>query len=192
MSYGYVYFGGYGNAVKIGKSNTPKKRITNLNTANPDNVKLYAAVATFNMDGLEKQMHDHFKYCRRPGKREWYNLTGELKSVIEYLMNYPTATELELGYALGNYKGQLEGHDELRAEARTMKRTIALADLRQREQWAQGYALRSLNFWQYPIFQFRYNEAMTAMATLPTGEAPIFIRDVAGRLSVISEDEAAA
>lgn len=188
MAEGYVYFGGYGSSIKIGKSIKPRVRIANLNTANPNNVKLYAVVATADMGTLEKKMHKWFEDARKPGKREWYYLTAELQYLCNQLAILENPTELDIGITLGTFQSYAAAQTQYINRIASLNRSLELANHRQREHWAQHYALKSMKFWQYPLFQRRYDEAMAYMATLPSGDAPVFITDKDGNLAITSDE----
>lgn len=172
MAKGFVYFGGYGREIKIGKSIKPKARIDHINGANPNDVALYVVVASSNMHDLEQRMHQHFKYCRKPKKREWYALTPELQFVIMGLSKLVYATEFDLGVIFGEYKA----YQNPIADNPTLYRRSKSMELAQEDLWAKDYAIRSLGMHNYPTFQERYAEAKAMIDELLPGELPMFVR----------------
>lgn len=172
MAKGFVYFCGYRKEVKIGKSAKPSSRIAQLNGANPEEVKLYVFVETADMGNLENQLHQHFRYCRKPGKREWYTLNHELRFIIGTLSIFANPSELQLGVIMGQY----HAYQNPVADNPTLHRHSRSLELREQELWALSYAVRSLGMHNYPAFQERYNEARQLIAPLTALEAPLFIR----------------
>lgn len=145
------------------------------------------SVETYDMVGLEARMHKHFIDSRREGKREWYNVTNELRYVIASLMKMNAPTEFDLGQIFGQYEVYKQAHDKYQSQIKGLQRTVALAELRQIEQWAQSYAIGAMKFSQYPAYKFRYNEAREYLKTLEAGEVPLFITDQFNNL-VVTED----
>lgn len=172
MAKGFVYFCGYSKEVKIGKSKRTPKRMRELNGANPNEVQLYAEVVSFNMDELERRLHEHFKYCRKPGKREWYALNMELQYLIIGLQAIKYPTDLDVGMILGEFKARLNPI----ADNPTLYRHTRSLELSQQELWALSYAVRSLGMHNYPIFHERYMDAKMLVSKLLDGQVPMFIR----------------
>ena len=66
--------------IKIGVSDNPEKRIKQLSTGSPVELKLIATIA--GDSSLEKELHDRFKHLKQD--KEWFHLTKELN---EYIMS---------------------------------------------------------------------------------------------------------
>lgn len=188
MTAGHIYFAGYKSVIKLGKSIRPKKRIANINGANPNTINLYVSVATADMTALESRLHAHFAHCRREGKREWYNVTHELRSVVAALMQLEAPTEFDLAWIMGSYHVNVDLSRQFGAEVSTFRRLLISAEHRQIEQWAQSYAIGAMKFSQYPAYMFRYNEAMEYLKTLEPGEVPVFITDQYNNLVIPQQD----
>lgn len=81
---GYVYFiyqKGDDARCKIGKSDKPVKRKTQLQTGNPDELYVYATLAGYTQ--LERELHTRFKE-KRIRKSEWfYLLKEEVDAIIK-------------------------------------------------------------------------------------------------------------
>jgi len=80
----YVYFVGHEDAVKIGHSVDPYKRIKSIQNGSPKPVEVFATVwcdedATF----IERELHIRFNASRLKG--EWFKHTPELDFIINYL-----------------------------------------------------------------------------------------------------------
>ena len=82
----YVYFirSGKGGPIKIGKSNTPEKRMADLQTGNPYKLYLIAFIhcnSEKEAIKLERKIHRLFKKRRMLG--EWFHPQINLKDVTE-------------------------------------------------------------------------------------------------------------
>jgi hypothetical protein len=72
---GYVYVVKSGNYFKIGKTKSPKSRISSLQTGNPENIEPIYVIKCNNMSALETDLHRRFYNKRIRG--EWYALNSE-------------------------------------------------------------------------------------------------------------------
>jgi len=73
---GYIYFlQGENGLVKIGRSKDYKRRLENLRTMSPVNIKLLFTIKTDDMAKLEKDLHNRFQEKRVKG--EWFRLSGQ-------------------------------------------------------------------------------------------------------------------
>lgn len=71
--YGFVYLiKSKDGTYKIGKSKNPKKRLSQLQTANSNELELIEVFKSTNFNKIEKILHDRFKFCKLNG--EWFNL----------------------------------------------------------------------------------------------------------------------
>lgn len=76
---GYIYFISNGESVKIGFSKDPEKRLKNLQTANPVELKLlYFEKGNSN---IESRLHKLFSKDRIQG--EWFNFSDEILEFID-------------------------------------------------------------------------------------------------------------
>ncbi len=75
-----IYFLTDGYNVKIGKSKNPKKRKSQLQTANTNKLKILYILENVE-DYMEKEIHHTCKYYKIQG--EWFD-----KDVINFLMNF--------------------------------------------------------------------------------------------------------
>ena len=73
-------------AVKIGKSNNPDKRLTELQTGNSHELVLYGIIKDVKED-YEMKIHQIFDHIRLKG--EWFKLTDEL---IHFIINKSNET----------------------------------------------------------------------------------------------------
>ena len=99
----YVYFIGAVNiitksltAIKIGKSENPVNRLTQLQTGNPDDLVILKIIESENETEalkLEKFFHDTYDEDRLNG--EWFSITAELLSDI-YTKESDTPTEVKI------------------------------------------------------------------------------------------------
>ncbi len=71
-------------AVKIGKSNNPKKRLIELQTGNSHKLTLFAVIEDVSPD-YEKELHELMDHIRLNG--EWFKLTDEL---LHFMINKNT------------------------------------------------------------------------------------------------------
>jgi hypothetical protein len=80
-----VYFihDGERNAVKIGWSDEPEKRLKTFMAANPGSLILLATIEGGACE--ERQLHRHFDHLRVEGRREWFHCTAELLNCINDL-----------------------------------------------------------------------------------------------------------
>ena len=85
-------------AVKIGKSNNPKKRLAGLQTGNSHKLTLFAVIEDVPHE-YEKELHELMDHIHIKG--EWFKLTNEL---IHFMVNKNTATIL-------GFKGELFNND---------------------------------------------------------------------------------
>ena len=69
---GYVYIITDGLAVKIGKSNNPKKRIDQIQSGNPRHIVVLQIIETDDMDRAELSLHFWYRIFR--GNGEWFDL----------------------------------------------------------------------------------------------------------------------
>lgn len=70
----YVYLIGYGNRLKIGKSNNPEVRLRSLQTAIPETLNLLGVIACSSEAEaftLEKKLHSEYSECHILG--EWFD-----------------------------------------------------------------------------------------------------------------------
>lgn len=70
--HGFVYLMTDGSAVKIGKSADLGKRISQIQTGNPNEIILLQAIETDDMARVERSLHEWFKKYRMRG--EWFDL----------------------------------------------------------------------------------------------------------------------
>ncbi len=77
----HLYFIQMGINVKIGRSINPEKRMSELKTGSPHELKILLIVK--NHGHLEKKIHIAFKVWRKEG--EWFHLSTQIKNFIEYL-----------------------------------------------------------------------------------------------------------
>jgi len=77
----WIYFvAGKGtNLVKIGRTESLKDRMVSLQTSSPVELN-YIALLQDN-PSLEKELHDHFDFCRIRG--EWFEICDDLQEVID-------------------------------------------------------------------------------------------------------------
>jgi hypothetical protein len=73
-------------AVKIGKSNNPDKKLTELQTGNSNELILYGIIKDVKED-YEMKIHQIFDHIWLKG--EWFKLTDEL---IQYMINKTNET----------------------------------------------------------------------------------------------------
>lgn len=87
-----IYFIRSGKYVKIGYSKNPKKRLDELQTGNPEKLKLIA-VMQGNLQ-TEKSLHDLYSNKRIRG--EWFRYIGDLKASIMSINNQesPEVTDI--------------------------------------------------------------------------------------------------
>jgi len=86
----YVYFikAGKKGAIKIGKSNHPEKRLSELQTGNPYKLKLVAYIhceTEKDAFDMEKKMHRVFRKRRLNG--EWFHSDIDFKKATEITIN---------------------------------------------------------------------------------------------------------
>ena len=79
----YVYFiqAKKGGAIKIGHSKNPEQRLSQLQGANPDTLRLLAIIEDDSCN-LESELHDHFAKDNISG--EWFKPSIEL---LQYILN---------------------------------------------------------------------------------------------------------
>jgi len=76
--------------IKVGYTNCLKKRLSTLQTGNPDKLSIIAYIKTNNMVELEKTFHTYLDYCRISG--EWFSLNiDDVETILE---NYRETGEL--------------------------------------------------------------------------------------------------
>ena len=77
----YVYFiSDQSGRVKIGSSYDPQARLKQLQTSNPEKLKMLGTIKTDNHKFLEKKLHKQYKRLRLTG--EWFALGKELVEQI--------------------------------------------------------------------------------------------------------------
>ena len=73
-----VYFIGDDDHIKIGISESPNHRLSEMQIGNPSKLRIYCIIKGGAY--LEKKLQDRFKKYKIRG--EWFKLTGELKNFI--------------------------------------------------------------------------------------------------------------
>lgn len=71
------------NFIKIGVSDNPERRIKDLQTGNPYEIKLLLAIDDYDAYGLENQFHKYFKNINSIG--EWFEVDENVKYFVKYL-----------------------------------------------------------------------------------------------------------
>lgn len=71
------------NYIKIGVSSYPEKRIKDLQTGNPYEIKLLLAINSDDAYQLENQFHKYFKNINSGG--EWFEINEDVKNFVKYL-----------------------------------------------------------------------------------------------------------
>lgn len=80
---GYVYIISDGYAVKIGKTQHLKERISSIQNCNPRPITLLQVIETDDMDAYEHSLHSFFKERKMHG--EWFDLLPVfgIKSIVD-------------------------------------------------------------------------------------------------------------
>lgn len=95
----YVYFIGNENTVKIGYSNNPQKRLSQLQSGNPQRIEVLATIEDDNPQSLESNLHSIFREHKLSG--EWFKNSDSVAFVVKYLMFSMERRSIEdLEYAL--------------------------------------------------------------------------------------------
>ena len=69
---------------KIGISkNTPEKRVRQLSTGNPNEIRVLSTYESVNYKKVEKWLHSRFSTKKTLANNEWFNLTNE--QVLSFL-----------------------------------------------------------------------------------------------------------
>lgn len=188
MSAGFVYFCGYDNNVKIGKSIDPEGRVDAHNGSNPNEIKLLAVVKSADMGALETKLHKYFKREMVWGKREWFARSATMNKLIDFINRTRNASDFDIGVFLGMVDATESTalYDSAVDEIAVLKRHIAVLAEKQRELWVLDGVIQSLNLRTYPVFQDRYVALKTQMEDVDEDEAPVFIWKSDGSVTVVS------
>ncbi len=81
----FVYFIQNGNAVKIGVSHTPSKRMSDMSTHNHSSLKLLGVVS----GGLKRERSLHKRFAKHHIKGEWFKLVPQ---IVDYIRKYRRKT----------------------------------------------------------------------------------------------------
>ena len=77
---------------KIGISkNTPEKRVRQLSTGNPNEIRVLSTYESVNYKKVEKWLHSRFSTKKTLANNEWFNLTNE--QVLSFLDTCKKADE---------------------------------------------------------------------------------------------------
>jgi hypothetical protein len=87
MSKVYFVFSVVANAVKVGQSETPWRRLRSLQVGHPGELRMLAMQN--GGESLERALHGRFKEYRLTG--EWFRYEGEVKDYIDELTAIPGA-----------------------------------------------------------------------------------------------------
>src|SRR5690606_36217138 len=68
---------------KVGKSKNPNKRVNQLQTGNPDKIRIVHQFKTENAGKVEKYFHNRYNHCKKEG--EWFDL--DLKEELDFINN---------------------------------------------------------------------------------------------------------
>lgn len=189
MTEGFVYFCGYDDMVKIGKSTDPVGRVQQHNVSNPKQVELYTAIYSDDMAVLEKRLHHHFRAALMPDKHEWFHRTKEMSALISFSKRMKSASDFEVGLFLGSISdGRTPLYDIALATIDSLKRRLALLESHRRKLWVLEAVVQSLGLRNYPVFADRFKTATQQMEAIDDDDPPMFIwKD--GSLEVISAQD---
>ena len=85
MTINKVYIISDGEYYKIGFSKSPAKRLKQLQTGQPNTLKLIYQRATSNARQIEKLLHTMLRYTRARHNSEWFTIDGDLNWLYEYI-----------------------------------------------------------------------------------------------------------
>ncbi len=93
-SKGYVYFISDGLNIKIGITiNNPSIRLKQLQTSNPNRLKLIHYIEAEDFKLIERRLHHLFKIYKTRYKGEWFNLP---KEAIAWIKTWRTEKDIQV------------------------------------------------------------------------------------------------
>lgn len=188
MTQGFVYFCGYDDVVKIGKSSDPTERINQHNVSNPKTVVEFCRIYSADMGALEKRLHRHFKAAKILHKTEWFVRTKEMTELFTFIKHLNRPSDFDVGMFLGAHStagGTSLVYEALLRTIESLKRRLSIHESRRRELWVLEGVIQSLKLRAYPIFQDRYADLKRQLEGVDEDDAPVFIWKSDGTLEVV-------